>query len=210
IPVSASIRIAALSGALETCHGGRAIETKVFLGSEQPRLKAISDIAQTLISWSICIDHHYSWITYTAHPAVDFVILESVRPCYIGMLRLAIALQKAYLCTGMPALIPAITSLHDQIAVSRAEIVEAISSGMHQPWHHHEDYGLPGIDKGLAELATLMNLPPHILSQHSAAIETTLMSTTRIPPRLWLLGDNGVCALLDSLATIELATANES
>ena len=209
-PVSASMRIAALSGALETCHGGRATETKVYLGSEQPLLKAISDIAQKLISWSICIDHHYSWITYTAHPAVDFVILESVRPSYVGMLRLAIALQKAYLCTGMPALSPAITSLHDQIAVSRAEIVAAISSGMDQPWHHHEDYGLPGIDKGLVELAILMNQPLQNVSQQTDTIETVLLSTTRIPPRLWLLGDNGVCALLDSLATIELATANES
>jgi hypothetical protein len=210
IPVSASIRIAALSGALETCHGGRAIETKVFLGSEQPRLKAISDIAQMLISWSICVDKHYSWLTYTAHPAVDFVILESVRPCYSGLLKMAIALQKAYLCTGWSTLSPAIRSLHDQAEVARKEIIAAIDNGMGQSWHYEEASGLPGLDKGLAELTLLMNQPTQNVEQHTDMFETVLLSTTRIPPRLWLLGDNGVCALLDSLATIELATANES
>jgi hypothetical protein len=55
-----------------------------------------------------------------------------------------------------------------------------------------------------------MNQPTQNVEQHTDMFETVLLSTTRIPPRLWLLGDNGVCALLDSLATIELATANAS
>jgi len=209
-PVSANMRIAALSGALETCHGGRATETKVHLGSEQPRLKAISDIAQMLISWSICVDKHYSWLTYTAHPAVDFVILESVRPCYSGLLKMAIALQKAYLCTGWSTLCPAIRSLHDQAEVARKEIIAAIDNGMGLSWHYEEASGLPGLDKGLAELTVLMNQPTQNVAQHTDMFATVLLSTTRIPPRLWLLGDNGVCALLDSLATTELATANAS
>jgi|GEM_PF-3713223 len=163
-----------------------------------------------VMSWSIRTDQHYAWISYSTHPAIDFVTLESVRPSYAGMLNIAISLQKAFLCTGWDALCPAITSLRDQVEVSRLEIMDAINSGMGQPWHHEEASGLSGIEKGLAELDTLLQQPVRAPLQQSGSNDTQLVSSTRIPPRLWLLGNHGVCALLDLLATRQLAAATEA
>ncbi len=204
-PAEKDFRRDCLAGALETGHGSQGTETRIVLALSASTLETIHEISHLLLSWSINLEGDYAWITYTAHPATKTVVLQSIRPTYPGMLKAAIALRKAQLCTGLSSLTPAIQSLRRQVDVCRNQIIESIAASCSQPWHHSEEDGLPGIERGKAHLDELLMMGAPSPTTKSGPIAVQLLSTTRIPPRLWLLGEHGVFALLDSLCSQHLA-----
>ena len=204
-PAAKDFRRDCLAGALETVHGSQGTETRIGLALSASTLETIHEISHLLLSWSINVEGDYSWITYTTHPATKTVVLQSIRPTYSGMLKPAIALRKAQLCAGLPSLTPAIQSLRRQVDICHNQIIESIAASKSQPWHHSEEDGLPGIIRGKAHLDELLTLETSAPKTRNDQLTSQLLSTTRIPPRLWLLGDHGCFALLDALCGQHLA-----
>ena len=88
------------------------------------------------------------------------------------------------------------------------QIMESITATKSQSWHYSEDDGLPGITKGMADLDELLAREAVTTTNQTSHSTVQLLSTTRIPPRLWLLGEHGVFALLDSLCNQHLGIEN--
>ena len=188
-----------LAGALDSGFGCKGIQTQINLVSSALTLKdTIYELTELVLSWSILVNDDYSWVTFTSLPSTNTILLQSVRPTYSGLLKLAIVLRKAQLCTGMPSLSQVIFSLRRQVDVCRQKILLSMSSSP-ESWHFSEYSGLPGIEKGIAWLkdADIIDSPDPAKKPLFASVQ--LSSSTRIPPRLWLLGQHGVFSLLDSL-----------
>ena len=196
-----SFRRDCLLGALETCHGGKGATTRISVKSEISTLEKIHQISLLLLSWAICLEGEYAWISFTEHPSTKTLVLQSIQATHAGLLKAAISLRKAQLCTGLSSLTPVIKSLRHQVEILRQDIVESLTKSSKKSWFHSLEGELPEINKGMLDLDDLLTMKIPAATTSAATQAINLISSSRIPPRLWLLGDHGVFALLDTLCT---------
>ena len=208
-PVDAALRRAVLSAMLETCHGGNVHTTRIYVDDPLNVPDAINDIVNDILSWRISVGEDKSWLSLIQYPTSQSVVFETLRPMWMGTLQVAIALREAQLCTNRSDLTPVIDALRSSAEQLKGELTSHINHGTGLPWHYDEHAGLPGLVRGLNILSRLDTCEPIPFAAHMSSSNTTLRSTTRIPARLWLLGEHGTCSCLRQLCASLLNTPTE-